>query len=162
VADQEIQQHKTNSIAISKIFKRNTLKIFILSFLFLTNITLSVPQQPIPATMYPGDKRTVSDTAFSPRKESKKRKGMGPTKAESALDSEDLKAMIVDQKTLLSAIAGFVSEITDLVTEDTDPRKLVKVLLMEGRIEDKGMITNKDNELTLVWKEVKRFNFSRA
>ena len=45
--------------------------------------------------MYPGDKRTLSDTAFSARKESKKRKGMDPTEAESALDSEELKAMLV-------------------------------------------------------------------
>ena len=66
----------------------------------------------------------MSDAAFSPRKESKKSKGMDPTKAESALNSEDLKAMIVDQKPLLSAMAGFVLEITELVTVDTDPRKL--------------------------------------
>jgi hypothetical protein len=112
--------------------------------------------------MYPGDKRTVSDTAFSPRKESKKRKGMDPTEAESALDSEELKAMLVDEKTLLSAMGGFVSEITDLITEETDPRKLLKVLLLEGWIDDKGMITNKDSELTLVWKEVRRFNAQQS
>jgi hypothetical protein len=57
---------------------------------------------------------------------------MDPTEAESALDSEELKAMLVDQKTLLSVMWGFDSEIADLITEETDPRKLLKVLLMEG------------------------------
>ena len=74
--------------------------------------------------MHHGDKRIVSETAFSPRKESKKCKGMDPTEAESALNSEELKAMLVNQKTLLSAMGGFISEITDLITEETDPRKL--------------------------------------
>ena len=84
---------------------------------------------------------------------------MDPTEAESALDSEELKAMLVDQKTLLFAMGGFVLEI---ITEETDPRKLPKVLLLEGWIDDKGMITNKDSELTLVWKEVRRFNAQQS
>ena len=32
------------------------------------------------------------------------------------------------------------------------------MLLLDGWIDNKGRITNKDGELTLVWKEVRRFN----
>ena len=70
--------------------------------------------------------------------------------------------MLADQKTLLSAVGGFVSEITDIKTDETDPRKLLKILLLEGWIDYKGMITNKDSELTLVWKGVSRFNAQQS
>ena len=75
---------------------------------------------------------------------------MDPSKAERALDSAELKAMLADLKTLLSAMGGFVSEIMDLKTDETDPRKLLKLLLLDGWIDYKGMITKKDSELTLV------------
>ena len=46
--------------------------------------------------------------------DSKKPWELFPGLAKSALDSEALKAMIVDKKPLLSSMAGFVSEITEL------------------------------------------------
>ena len=57
---------------------------------------------------------------------------MDPSEAESALDSAELKAMLADQKTLLSAMGGFVSEIMDLKTDETDPRKLLKLLILDA------------------------------
>ena len=73
---------------------------------------------------------------------------MDPSEAESALDSAELKAMLTDQKTLLSAMGDFVLDLMDLKTEEKDSRKLLKMLLLDGWIDDKGMITNKDSELT--------------
>jgi hypothetical protein len=87
---------------------------------------------------------------------------MDPSEAESALDSAELKTMLTNQRTLLSAMGGFISEIMDLKTDETDPRKLLKLLLLDGCIDDKGMITNKDSELTLVWKEVRRLTAQQS
>jgi hypothetical protein len=81
---------------------------------------------------------------------------------ESALDSKELMAMLTYQRTLLSAMWDFVSDLMDLKTEEKDPRKLLKMLLLDGWIDDKGRITNKDGELTLVFKEVRRFNAQQS
>ena len=102
--------------------------------------------------------RTVSEANFSPRKDSKRQNNLTTTEAESALDADELKGMLADQRILLTAMGDYVSDLIDVKTEEKDPRQLLKMLLLDGWIDDKGRITNKDGELTLVWKEVRRFN----
>jgi len=102
--------------------------------------------------------RTFSEANFSPRNDSKRQKNLPTTEAESALDSDELKGMLADQRTLLAAMGDYVSDLIDVKTEEKDPRQLLKMLLLDGWIDDKGRITNKDGELTLVWKEVRTFN----
>jgi hypothetical protein len=106
--------------------------------------------------------RTFSEANFSPRKDSKRQKNLSTTEAESALDSDELKGMLADQRTLLTAMGDYVSDLIDVKTEEKDPRQLLKMLLLDGWIDDKGRITNKDGELTLVWKEVRRFNTQQS
>ena len=112
--------------------------------------------------MQPGVTRTISETNFSPGKESKRQKNLSSTEAEGALESEELKAMLTDQRTLLAAMGNYVSDLMEIKTDEKDPRKLLKMLLLEGWMDEKGRITNNDNELTLVWKEVRRFNAQQS
>jgi hypothetical protein len=50
----------------------------------------------------------------------------------------------------------------EIKTDEKDPRKLLKMLLLKGWIDEKGRITKKDSELTLVGKEVRRFNVQQS
>ena len=112
--------------------------------------------------MQHGVTRTISETNFSPRKESKRQRNLSEPDAENALESVELKAMLTDQRPVLAAIGDYVSDLMELKTDEKDPRKLLKMLLLEGWIDEKGRITNKDSELTLVWKEVRTFNAQQS
>ena len=112
--------------------------------------------------MQHGVTRTIRETNFSPRKESKRQKNLSAPEAENALESVELKAMLTDQRPVLAAMGDYVSDLMELKTDEKDPRKLLKMLLLEGWIDEKGRITNKDSELTLVWKEVRRFNAQQS
>jgi hypothetical protein len=107
-------------------------------------------------------KRTTSEANFSPRKDSKKQNIFSVVEAEKALDTEDLKGMLVDQRAVLAAMGDYVSELTGVPTEEKDPRKLLKLLLVEGWIDSKGRISNKEDESILVWKEVRKFNTQQS
>ena len=107
-------------------------------------------------------KRTTSEANFSPRKDSKKQNTFSAGEAEKALDKEDLKGMLADQGAVLAAMGDYVSELTGIPTEEKDPRKLLKLLLVEGWIDCKGRITNKEDESILVWKEVRKFNTQQS
>ena len=82
--------------------------------------------------MQHGVTRTISETNFSTRKKSKRQ----------------------NQRALLAAM--------EIKTDEKDPRKLLKMLLLKGWIEEKGRITKKDSELTLVGKEFRRFNVQQS
>ena len=107
-------------------------------------------------------KRTTSEANFSPRKDSKKQNTFSAGEAEKALDTADLKGMLVDQRAILAAMGDYVSELTGVATEEKDPKKLLKLLLVEGWIDIKGRITNKEDESILVWKEVRKFNTQQS
>jgi hypothetical protein len=106
--------------------------------------------------------RTASEANFSPRKDSKRQNIFTTVEAEKALDADELKGMLTDQRIVLAAMGDYVSDLIDVKTEEKDPRKLLKLLLLDGWIDNKGRITNKDGELTLVWKEVRRFNTQQS
>ena len=76
--------------------------------------------------------RTFSEANFSPRKDSKRQKNLSTTEAESALDSDELKGMLADQRTLFTAMGDYVSDLIDVKTEEKDPRQLLKMLLLDG------------------------------
>jgi hypothetical protein len=70
--------------------------------------------------------------------------------------------MLAEQRTLLAAMGDYVSDLMEIKTDEKDPRKLLKMLLLEGWMDEKGRITNNDSELTLVLKEVRRFNAQQS
>ena len=51
--------------------------------------------------------------------------------------------------------------IADLMNEK-NLRELLKVLLLEGWIDEKGMVKINTNELNLAWKEVRKFNAQQS
>ena len=71
--------------------------------------------------------RTISEANFSPRKDSKRQNNLTATEAESALDDDELKGMLADQRILLTAMGDYVSDLIDVKTEEKDPRQLLKI-----------------------------------
>ena len=90
--------------------------------------------------------RTISEANFSPRKESKRQRNLSEPDAENALESVELKAMLTDQRSLLAAMGDYVSDLMEIKTDEKDPRKLLKMLLLEGWIDEKvGSLTRTVN-----------------
>ena len=97
----------------------------------------------------PGDvTRKIEDTDFSPRKHSKKHWQLSLSVAEATLESGELKAILYKQRCLLAAMSDYIANLMD----EKNPRELLKVLLLEGWIDGKGMVKIITNEITLVWK----------
>ena len=107
-----------------------------------------------------GIARSLDDTDFSPRKETKKLRVVSDADAESALDASVIKDLIKDQGHVLASMGPFVEELTDSKVTVKEPREFLKVLLMEGYMDENGLLTNNDNEKLLIWKAVRRFNSS--
>ena len=109
-----------------------------------------------------GNVRSSSETNFSPRKETKKMRCVAETVAEEALEGATLKDMLKDQGPLLASMTAYVEELTENKVTEKDPRRLLKMLLMGGYMDEEGLVTNNENEKSLIWKDVKRFNASQS
>ena len=107
-----------------------------------------------------GNTRKLEDTDFSPRKETKKLCMVSETEAEKALDASVIKELLKDQGPLLASMGPYVEELTASKTAAKEPREFLKVLLMEGYMDENGLITSNDNEKSLVWKAVRKYNSS--
>ena len=105
-----------------------------------------------------GNVRKLDDTEFSPRKETKKLRGIPETEAEDALDTNVLKDLLKDHGADLANMIPYVEELTASKAVAKEPRELLKALMVEGYMDTDGLVTSKDNEKSLVWKAVRRFN----
>ena len=104
-----------------------------------------------------GNVRRSSEANFSPRKETKKMRCVAETVAEEALEGATLKDMLKDQGPLLASMSAYVEELTDSKVTEKNPRRLLKLLLMGGYMDEEGLVTNNENEKSLIWKDVKNF-----
>ena len=84
------------------------------------------------------------------------------TEAERALDASVIKDLLKDQGPLLASMGPYVEELTASKTAAKEPREFLKILLMEGYMDENGLITSNDKEKSLVWKAVSRFYSSRG
>ena len=107
----------------------------------------------------PGDKtRKIEDTDFSLRKPMKKHRQLSLFISEATLESGELKAMLYKQWSVLAAMSDYIA---DLMNEK-NLRELLKVLLLEGWIDEKGMDKINTNKLNLAWKEMRKFNAQQS
>ena len=97
-----------------------------------------------------GNPRKLDDTGFSPRKETKKLCVVSETDAEKALDASMIKDLLKDQGLVLASMGPYVEELTDSKTSAKEPREFLKVLLMEGYMDENGLVTSNDNEKSLI------------
>ena len=109
--------------------------------------TSPTPESPPAPVNMPGDvTRKIEDTDFSLRKHLKKHRQLSFI-SEATLESGELKAILYKQRCLLAAMSDYIANLMD----EKNPRELLKVLLMEGWIDGKGMVKIITNEFTLVW-----------
>ena len=105
-----------------------------------------------------GTARKFDETEFSPRKDTKKLRGITETEAEDALATNVLVDLLKDHGADLANMVPYVEELTASKAVAKEPRELLKALMMEGYMDTDGLVTSKDNEKSLVWKAVRRFN----
>ena len=107
--------------------------------------------------------RTAADADLSPRKYLKKRPKKTPeADAEVVLESPVFTDMLKDHAGLLANLHAYVCELLDKEVPEKDPRKLMRLLLEEGWMDENGMVGNMDNELTLLWKDVRNLRATRV
>ena len=70
--------------------------------------------------------------------------------------------LLKDQGPLLASMTAYVEELTENKVTEKSPRRLLKMLLMGGYMDKEGLVTNHENEKSLFWKDVKRFNASQS
>ena len=107
-------------------------------------------------------RRSAEDANLSPRKYLKKTKPTPKDDAEGILETKVFKDMLQDHAGLLANLHAYVCELLDQEVSEKDPRKLLKLLLEEGWLYENGMVGNMDNELTLLWKDVKIFKNNQS
>ena len=67
--------------------------------------------------------------------------------------------MLEDNKHIFSNIEEYAKDLlntTRLV--DTDPTAIIKTMLIEGLVDKASMISNKEVELSLLWKQIRTYN----
>ena len=107
-------------------------------------------------------RRSVEDANLSPRKYLKKTKPTPKADAEVVLESTVFTDMLKDHAGLLANLHAYVCELLDEEVPEKDPRKLMRLLLEEGWMDENGMVGNMDNELTLLWKDVRNFKSNQS
>jgi hypothetical protein len=104
-------------------------------------------------------KRKSSEMAISPRKVSKKLKALTDKEAIDILESEEFKAMLEDNKHIFSNIEEYAKDLLNTSRlVDTDPTAIIKTMLIEGWVDKAGMISNKEGEMNLLWKQIRAYN----
>ena len=106
--------------------------------------------------------RTADEAGISPHKCLKKQRPTPEMEAEKALETTVLKDLLKDQGHVLANLNAFACELMQEEVAEKDPRKLMKILLIEGWLTEEGMVGTKTNELTLLWKAVGDFNTSQC
>ena len=106
--------------------------------------------------------RSAEDANLSPRKYLKRTRPTPKDDAEAILETKVFKDMLQDHAGLLANLHAYVCELLDAEVKEKDPRELLKLLLEEGWVYENGMVSNMDNELTLLWKDVKTFKNNQS
>ena len=104
-------------------------------------------------------KRKSSEMTISPRKASKKLKALTDEEADAFLEGEVFKAMLEEHKHIFANFEEFAKDVlntTRLV--DTNPSAILKIMLVEGWVDDAGRIRSKEVELSLLWKQIRTYN----
>ena len=79
----------------------------------------------------------------------KKQRPTPEEEAEAALETGTLKTMMKDHGNILATMNAYVCELMDRKVEEKNLRELMKLLLKEGWLDEKGMERTEENELTL-------------
>ena len=104
-------------------------------------------------------KRKSSEMAISPRKVSKKLKALTDKEAIDILESVEFKAMLEDNKHIFSNIEEYAKDLLNTSRlVDTDPTAIIKTMLIEGWVDKAGMISYKEGEMNLLWKQIRAYN----
>ena len=104
-------------------------------------------------------KRGISELMISPRKSSKKTKVLSETDATAVLEGALITSMLVDHASTFTNMEGYAKDLLDVHSiEDINPKAILKLLLIEGWLDDQARISTKEGELTLIWKQIRAYN----
>ena len=106
--------------------------------------------------------RTADEAGLTPRKFLKKQRPTPEQDAENALETTTVKTMLKDQGHIFANLNACVCELMQQEVAEKDPRKRMKLLLVEGWMTDQGMVGTKTNELTLLWTAARDFKTSQC
>ena len=95
----------------------------------------------------------------SPQKNSKKSNILSEVDATSVMEGALITSMLVEHASTFANMEGYAKDLLDLRSlENTNPKVILKQLLIEGWMDDQGRISTKDGELNHIWKKIRAYN----
>ena len=107
-------------------------------------------------------KRDRAEAFFSPSKANKKARAISSADAEKALESEVMKKMLTEQAITFQSLGAYASDLMGRDITEMNPKAILKTIMFEAWIDTEGRITSNDEDLTVIWKDIKRFNNAQS
>ena len=96
---------------------------------------------------------------ISPRKSSKKLKALSDAEANAILDGEVFTGMLEEHGHIFANMVGFAKNLLEKRSlVDNSPKAIIKLMLVEGWLDNEGRICSDEGELNLLWKQIRTYN----
>jgi hypothetical protein len=93
------------------------------------------------------------------RKQSKKCKLLSETDTSSVIEGTLITSMFEEHTSRFANMEAYAKDLLDLQSlEDTNPKAILKQILIEGWLDNQGRISRKEGELNLIWKNIRTYN----